>query len=405
MTLRNALEGLAEEVTLEGVLEAIAQIVARDNADGSAMLISGNAVRWRREFNDPTLADWDVVTGPGQSVSVAGGILSMVMGTTANAETTVTSKQSFSTPFDVQFGIQLSQKIANNEVYVEIVSELPDGSAVDDTVVAAWRLSGTDSVTTTNARTEVRNGGAARSQSGNIASQAAQTGAMAIYQIVLESDEVRFYSKVGDATTAKSAGAVRNTIAPNPTRRYRVRYRIRNGAVAPASSTTVTSSHVVAVDYTEVKTEVTGSGGAINSDQALPVYMTGGSASVSMTSTAIAALATVVGTIPYKIRSAATTNLTSIKATAGRLYGWRLKNTGAAAAYVKFYNKASAPVLATDVPVFVIDLAPGETVDQSAITVPVSFATGIAMSITGGMADTDATAVAADQVRGTLLYI
>lgn len=105
-----------------------------------------------------------------------------------------------------------------------------------------------------------------------------------------------------------------------------------------------------------------------------------------------------------KIISAASTNATLVKNAAGRVYGWQLTNTHATAVrYVKIYNKASAPTVGTDVPTDVIAIPPGSNVDVLG-TIGVSYATGIALAITGGPTDNDATAVAANDVIGSLFY-
>src|SRR5581483_5493004 len=58
-----------------------------------------------------------------------------------------------------------------------------------------------------------------------------------------------------------------------------------------------------------------------------------------------------------RVKSAASTNATSVKASAGRLYQIHLCNTSAALKFVKFYNKASAPTVGTDTPVATYPLA------------------------------------------------
>ena len=104
-----------------------------------------------------------------------------------------------------------------------------------------------------------------------------------------------------------------------------------------------------------------------------------------------------------KIISAASTNATSVKASAGRIYGWSLTNTTASVKYVKIYNKASAPTVGTDVPVETIAIPPNANV-QRADSIGVFNSTGIALAITGGVADADTTAVAAGDVVGSLYY-
>lgn len=116
---------------------------------------------------------------------------------------------------------------------------------------------------------------------------------------------------------------------------------------------------------------------------------------------------TVNGATNLRINSTAAVNLVSVKATAGKIVGGYLQNKSAAAKFVKFYAKASAPVVATDVPIFVIQLGIGETfyLGEIAGLTGISVATGIAYAITGLIADTDATAVAAGDVTGMIEYV
>lgn len=126
-----------------------------------------------------------------------------------------------------------------------------------------------------------------------------------------------------------------------------------------------------------------------------------GSVTVSGTATATPATPT-----PYTLNSAAGTNLGAIKASAGTLYTLAGFNAGAAVAFVKLYNKASAPVLATDVPVLVVPIPAGGAMPPVHLgELRHRFATGIAIAVTGGAADTDATAVTAAQVKVLADYL
>jgi hypothetical protein len=378
-----------------------AAAIDRPSANGDAHMVSGTRLRYRREFTDPTLAAWDVVTGSGHAVNVTGGNLTVTTGTTINTETSLTTKQAFSVPFKAQFGFKISQKIANQDFFCELIACGPEGtSAVDETVVAAWRISGTDSVTTTVARAEVRNGQAARSQSANLTVATQTTDS--IYEIVLDSDEVVFHNKGIDSSASKTVSYVRNSVAPDPNQQYKIRYRIANTGTAPASTTTFTAGFVTAVDYTEIMVELTGGPGSTLASASLPVNITGGS--VSLTQTTIQASSTVTGTAVAKVLAAASTNATVLKASAGRIYGYHLTNNTAATKFVRLHNLATAPTVGTSVPTMVIPIAPNSTavVDH---TIPISFSAGISYSITGAFADLDATAVAAGDVVGHILYL
>lgn len=120
----------------------------------------------------------------------------------------------------------------------------------------------------------------------------------------------------------------------------------------------------------------------------------------------VTATATPATPTPYTLNSAAGTNLAAIKASAGTLYGLAGFNAGAAAAFVKLYNKASAPVLATDVPVLVVPIPAGGAMPPVHLgALGHRFAAGIAIAVTGGAADTDATAVTAAQVKVLADYL
>lgn len=104
-----------------------------------------------------------------------------------------------------------------------------------------------------------------------------------------------------------------------------------------------------------------------------------------------------------KVMSEASTNATSVKASAGRVYGYLFSNTTASYKYVKLFNKASAPTVGTDVPVETIAIPPNNTASLFN-EIGVFYSLGIAYSITGAAADADATAVAANDVIGSLVY-
>ncbi len=97
--------------------------------------------------------------------------------------------------------------------------------------------------------------------------------------------------------------------------------------------------------------------------------------------------------------STADTNLATIKASAGNLSALSVSNAHATnAAFVKLYNKASNPVLASDTPVRIHRIPPGATVDLSCGPFGTRFATGIALAITGAVGFTDTTAVGANDI-------
>lgn len=108
---------------------------------------------------------------------------------------------------------------------------------------------------------------------------------------------------------------------------------------------------------------------------------------------------------PSNINSAANTNATVVKGSAGTLYNIGASNTGAAAAFIKLYNKATAPTVGTDVPVLTLVVPAGGNVDFDLGPMGHRFSTGIGMAITNLAADSDTTAIAASQVKVLTSYI
>lgn len=106
----------------------------------------------------------------------------------------------------------------------------------------------------------------------------------------------------------------------------------------------------------------------------------------------------------HRLLSAATTNLTSVKTSAGNINSLVVCNDGASKAFFKLYNKTSAPVIGTDTPIKTILIPPGATIIFDCGPFGIRCATGIAYAITGLIADADATAVGAAQLSVNMSY-
>ena len=85
------------------------------------------------------------------------------------------------------------------------------------------------------------------------------------------------------------------------------------------------------------------------------------------------------------------------------MYMLSVFNTSASIVYIKLYNKASAPVVGTDVPIWTIPV-PASGGFEDHFNIPFGFSTGIAYAITTGVADSDATAVTLNALVGIMLY-
>lgn len=101
----------------------------------------------------------------------------------------------------------------------------------------------------------------------------------------------------------------------------------------------------------------------------------------------------------WHLIAAASTNATSVKGSAATLMSCQLgSNSAAAIGYLKIYNKATAPTVGTDVPVKTLIIPFGSGGSGAVISFGpggVSLGTGFATAVTGGIADSDATSVAA----------
>lgn len=111
-----------------------------------------------------------------------------------------------------------------------------------------------------------------------------------------------------------------------------------------------------------------------------------------------------IGTLA-RIAALGTTNATSVKATPGQVYKGQLYNNAAYAVFLKFYNKASAPTVGTDIPVIVVGVP--ATATGAAVSFDLdgfNFSLGIAYAITKLIADSDTTVVVANDLQGGFQY-
>lgn len=126
-----------------------------------------------------------------------------------------------------------------------------------------------------------------------------------------------------------------------------------------------------------------------------------GSVTVSGTATITPATPTVTNAM---INSAASTNGTVIKATAGTVYSVVASNTNAAVRYLKLYNSATVTV-GTTVPVLTIPIPAGAVMSVPLGSLGQRFGTGICIGITTGAADNDTGAVAAAEIKVLVSYL
>lgn len=373
-------------------------------------IVSTVQQKWRSDMSVQASFNtkWDItqVGAPPAVPNVAGGTLVIATGVNANDETLLTSKAMFTIPCRFQVGLALSQRIVNQEFRVEFVSCDPATGVVYPVGDVNYHQMGwmLDGATTTQGKYEVTNSGILLQ---SVASTITSPAALITFEGIAESDACRFAQRVLDTIGSSKVNSFRrDQNLPDPNLTYKLRIRFKNTGV-PASSTNMTLAYALVNDYNELLTEVIGGQGNNESGTSIPVTVNNTTA-VTSNATAMQAPSTSNTTTPagnnLKVLSAATTNATSTKTTAGKLMSVLVGNNGAGWAYLKFYNKASAPTVGTDTPTEIIPIPPGQTVHFLPI-VAIQFSTGIAWAITGGSADADTTAVAAGQVAGLMQWV
>jgi hypothetical protein len=105
-----------------------------------------------------------------------------------------------------------------------------------------------------------------------------------------------------------------------------------------------------------------------------------------------------------RIAATASTNATSVKAGPGMVNAIIATNNATSARYLKFYDKASAPVVGTDTPLFTLVLEQSTAPAVISLEMGIPFVNGIAYAIVTGVADSNAVATAADDVHGAIIY-
>lgn len=107
----------------------------------------------------------------------------------------------------------------------------------------------------------------------------------------------------------------------------------------------------------------------------------------------------------HTLNSAATTNATSVKTTAGNLYSISISNISASIRYLKLYNKTSAPTVGTDIPILTLTIPANNVLLFNLGQLGFRFTSGIAYAITGAAVDTDTTIIGASEVKVITSYL
>jgi hypothetical protein len=420
------LGGIAQETTLASALAAVQALPV--TASG-ARLVGTVKEKFRDDFLTFIDGDkWDVIQqGTGQTISVDGLLagaryLKMTSGTTADAETIIRSKVAFCGPVKLAFSLTSSQSIANSECHIEMVEVDPvTGALITDTsVFTAPTFNNArngfgmvfDGVSQNNAKIKVRGQGVSEyvSVAASIGTNARiATGvtpnfqAPVIVELLMQTELASMNVRAADSPAVAIVGLTRTSYVPNTDRFYCIQIRVKNLATAPASNTDWRIHFVRLLDATRLSVDFGMIGGSEAALLAPPVRVIS-TVSTPITGTVTASVTPPAPVTPYFLNSAATTNAALIITGTSGLTSLYATNTGASAAFVKLYNKATAPVVGTDIPEMVIPI-PAAVAGLPGVAAPnigfigMRFALGLGIAITGGAADTDTSAVAAGQVK------
>jgi hypothetical protein len=108
------------------------------------------------------------------------------------------------------------------------------------------------------------------------------------------------------------------------------------------------------------------------------------------------------GLTKFHLVAAGSTNATNIKASAGQVYGWYIFNNAASMRKVAFHNASGTPTAGASI-YFSLCLPAGSAANVFSET-GIAFSTGIAITTVTGIADSDATAVTANDLSIVILY-
>lgn len=174
--------------------------------------------------------------------------------------------------------------------------------------------------------------------------------------------------------------------------------------------TDVRLHYVRNMEHTRTPVEIYGGKTAQDENNSVPVKVVGAT-STSITSGTVSTVTNITNTgtptVPattFFLNSAASTNGALIITGSSGLGFFYATNIGATVAYVKLYNKATAPTVGTDSPEMTIPIPAAVAGVAGATPMPsgfngARFPLGLGIAITGAYADTDTTAVALNQVK------
>jgi len=273
--------------------------------------------------------------------------------------------------------------------------------------------------TSGNLRTIISNASIPITSSGTLTVSDSSAGTTATNTTGLK-DTVGTLSAGTAATKSLAVGGVYNSSTPTPTTGQQLSLQLDGSGNLKISGTVTANLGTIDGAATAAKQPALGTAGTPSSDvltvqgaSSMTALKVDGSATTQPVSGTIAdsnSAPIVGGSTQYSLVSAASTNANLIKATAGVVYSIQVFNNGSSLGYLKLYDKATTPAPATDNLVLksTIIIPHGSGAGAGVVVslpVPKKFTSGIGFAITGAIATTDATSVAASQFVVNIDYI
>lgn len=452
-----------------GVLTLDYNTTSMSNTDKLQIIIENSATDFKWNFSKVIASGVDtdfgtvIKTGTGQTISQSAGNLVVTTGTTAYSESIIRSNQPFDPNGIVRWGLQLSQRIANQNFSIEFVDVIGDNLSMT--------INSTTSVTVTKTAHGFTSADIGKGMwIGNISVASCLTQRATIASVTTDTITFtvvgfpasgtgtcslfgyNFYQTIYSGTSTTALGSFATQ-----------RLGWQNLIPSPAIFSSSAPGHIGIIDsprhndaslndqsnttsiFNQIAQRATSNQ---NIPEDTPLYLQirvfNGTAAPASTTTltmffvdaqmydpqmiSVAGIQSISGknSLPvyfpatpsvtanegtpvtptaYTLNSAATTNAVAVKASAGIVYAVAVTNTSATVKYLKIYNKATAPTVGTDVPLITIPIAPTAIANITWADKGLRFATGIGIATTTGIAHTDTNAVAANDLQITISYI
>jgi hypothetical protein len=230
----------------------------------SGVNVSNLNRQYRQDFPGTSLpTDWALLSlGAGMTYSVSASELVVNAGTTASSETIFRSTVPITVKCIARFIAKLSQRIANQNVYLELVNQTQ----------STWVRFNFNGTTATSVQVESANNGTANSA---ISLTSSTSASYAAYEIFADLEDVLFNTGTSNSNAARTGARVDRLIL-QPDEQYFAQLRVTNGATAPASATTVYLDALLLEDINTVNVELCRAAGDSNAATAMPIRVLGG---------------------------------------------------------------------------------------------------------------------------------